>query len=172
MARDYSKPGNTAPGTVHTRPSRELGKTWLDFVKPAAGFVRKPAPTLPSTVRFTRPEPTHDATAPMSRRERRELSRKTGVDFPSAFITRDEPLHAVINGARKSRRIAKANRDRRQTKGQRAFTRQNLAAARERDTILALVAVAEGRTTATPAAVENATFGLQRRMEAIEASEA
>lgn len=146
MARDYSKPGNTPPGTKHARPERVARKTWLDFVKPDSGFTLKEAPKLPEVVPFTRL-----------------------VD--GELVTKDEPFAKVVAGARKSRRIAAANRARRQRKGQRAFDRQQMEQARERDTVLALVRVADGQVEATPAARENATFGLQRRMEKLQGAQ-
>lgn len=143
MARDYTKPGNTPPGTKHERPAPRERRTWLDVVKPPADFKLKDVPKMPTTVPFTRK-----------------------VD--GELVTRDEPFQP---DARRQRRFAEKIRARRQRKGQKAFNRQQLEQARERETVAMLIRVAEGHTSATPAARANATEELRRRVEAMRRAE-
>lgn len=145
MAHDYTKPGKTPPGTKHTPPPRPERKTWLHFIGPAHDYTQREPEKTPTTVPFTRME--------------------DGV-----LVTRDEPFNKVAAGARMQRRFAQARRDRQRAKGQRAFTRQQLAEQRERDALLSLIRVVNGETSATPAAKDNATAHLAKRMKEMQSA--
>jgi hypothetical protein len=133
---DYTKKGKTPPGTKHTPPPRPERRTWLDIVAPHPDHIaRGDRPEPASTATFTAAVRSGD---PRPRRERRADPNWR----PPELFTDEFPVQALVE-SRKSRRLAVAYRERRRRKGQRAFTRTQLAKEAHNQTVLGQMAVLE-----------------------------
>lgn len=138
---DYTKPGNTPPGTKHASPPRRQHRTWQDIVVAHPDHIPlgdRPDP-LDGTCTVTRPVPIDD---PRSRRERRAETRRPA----ELEVVEDVPVIDMLH-ARKQRRVQQANRDRRQRKGQRRFMESQRLRAFRDDTVRAQMQVIEGPDT-------------------------
>jgi hypothetical protein len=178
MSTDYTKPGNTPPGTPGKRTLRApsgkiLGddhhrpKSWTELIQPGLAPKEKAKVETPSKVDFilrSRYEPFEG----MRRRDARQAFREVGGESSGLSVNslhREVPTSAIDGNGRRRRRISQRIRDRQQHKGQRAFNREQAAIARDNATVEHLISLAA--QTGRPDGMDvRARAALQARLEA------
>lgn len=156
---------------VHRTPSgrAKVSKTdrapsWHELVRPHEDDGRVAHPEPSQTVTFTTATTPHGLGT--SRRERREAARAECED-PSPNLRSEEVYRDSLIQGRQRRRADAARRARRQRKGQRAFTRQQLEAGRRAETVAVLVEVCQRADLEGTPLRANAEVGLQRYYEQV-----